>query len=219
MVEQAKKLLCDMQSTRAIATVSYLRHTMDTLDLQHVKLVLQAASGPLRRGGAGHVFLDEDKVCLDQDLFDEDLSTLALKGGHEVSAYQCVRLQAAQLSADEPRSKRSKKNSITFDLKSVDFAVVQHMPNYFEVVTRVDPILQDMIMRTPEEHLSVEVAYDTSVSFVHDDSYDSVIVPLVIRNGKELRVSSAVLLVVQKMNAVKDDCLFGDSVPFACRAI
>lgn len=219
MVEQAKKLLCDMQSTRAIATVSYLRHTMDTLDLQHVKLVLQAASGPLRRGGAGHVFLDEDKVCLDQDLFDDDMKTLALRGGHEVCGYQCVRLKAAEFSADEPREKRPKNNTVTFDMKSVDFAVIQHMPNYFEVVTRVDPILQDMIMRTPDEHLSVDVSYDKSVSFVHDDSYDSVIVPLVIRKGQELRVSSAVLLVVQKMNAVKDDCLFGDSVPFACRAI
>ena len=218
MVEEAKKLLTGMQATRAIATVSYLRRNLSALDIDKIKAVVQAASGPLRRGGASHVFFDSCGVCLEQDLFDEAASVLSLAGGHSVAKYQCIILAPGSFR-DERDKEKLEKNTLTLNLGECDFAVIQHMPNYFEVVTRLDPVFQQMLHNTPEHERLVTVQCLKNISFVHDDSYDSIIVPLVVRHDSKLRAFASALLVVENISAVKDDCIFGDSVPFACRAI
>jgi len=218
MVEEAKKLLNKMHATRAIATVSYLRSNAKTMDIGQIQAVLQAASGPLRRGGATSVFLDAAKVCLDQDMFDEEASVLSLSGGHSVLPYQCILLNPNAFFQERDKQ-HLKTNTVVFNLCECDFAIIQHMPNYFEVVTRIDPIFQALTHNTPEEERVVKVQCIDNISFVHDDSYDSIIVPLVAHHDNKLRVVASALLVVESMTAVKDDCIFGDSMPFACRAI
>lgn len=224
MVEEARQLLSEMNAARATATVRYLRANIDTMTTEHAKLVLEAASGPLRSGSASHVFVDHDKLCMDTDLFGETDETLALMAGNSIRRYQCVRLKRPSTNlSDEPDLKRAKRNhrNVTFDMEKVDFAVIQHMPNYFEVVTRLDPVLQDMIARTPEHELHAEVSHDVDIGSVNDTSYDSVVVPLVVRKDRELIVKSGVLLVVKEMSIVSSPSTAGvmNSLPFACLAI
>ena len=123
--------------------------------------------------------------------------------------------------SEDTTSKRFKANSVSFSLSDVDFAVVQHKGNYFEVVCRLDPVFRHLVDETPKEHLDATVSYEIPVSFVHDESYDSVIVPRVVCTESGLRVHSAVLLVLQDVNfkVTSDIKGFMDAYPFACCAI
>tara|TARA_Y100000817_G_C16813038_1_gene525133 strand:- start:140 stop:814 length:675 start_codon:yes stop_codon:yes gene_type:complete len=224
MVEEMKKFICSMQQKRAFATVRFLRTHIDKMSMSEVKLALAAASKPLRSGGASHVFVDPSKMCMEPDLFDVGIETLALKPNCAMKTYQCAllnRLQDDDSGDDERAAKRAKINSVSFDLRTVDFAVLEHMDNYFEVVSRLDPVFQELLDTTHEDDASASVPYAVSTCFVNDDSYDSVIVPLVKVTESGLRILSAVLMAVQDMCFVPSPSVKGilDCRPLACRAI
>lgn len=215
-IEEVKALITSMKAMRAFATVGFLQKHVEELTHDEIKLTLAVAAKPLRAGGGSHIFLSPEVLYLEQDLFEEDVCTLALKTNCQMKRYQCALLKPPRDAPEEITAKRLKTNTVSFDLRKLDFAVIQHKGNYFETVSSLDPVLKNLVDQTPEEHLEATVSYDLNVSFVHDDSYDSVIVPRLTSTEDGLRVHSAVLMAVRDLSFDETSGMFNN---FSCRAI